>query len=94
LVVTLSTGEAIEAAMVGRDGVVGALAALDGRISISRAVVQISGHGAICEVEALKRAALVEINEGSYCPWLDHGSIDIVTREAADNVHRVPPRQH
>ena len=38
LVVTLSTGEAIEAAMVGRDGVVGALAALDGRISLSRAV--------------------------------------------------------
>ena len=30
LVVTLSTGEAIEAAMVGRDGVIGALAALDG----------------------------------------------------------------
>jgi hypothetical protein len=30
LVVTLSTGEMIEAAMVGRDGVIGALAALDG----------------------------------------------------------------
>src|SRR4029434_3175491 len=44
LVVTLSTGEAIEAAMVGRDGVIGAVAARDGRISLSRAVVQISGH--------------------------------------------------
>lgn len=31
LVVALSTGEMIEAAMVGRDGVVGAAAALDGR---------------------------------------------------------------
>jgi CRP-like cAMP-binding protein len=58
LVVTLSTGEVIEAAMVGRDGVVGALAALDGRVSLSRAVVQISGHGAICDVEALKRATM------------------------------------
>jgi CRP-like cAMP-binding protein len=45
LVVTLSTGELIEAAMVGRDGVVGAAAALNGRISISRAVVQIPGGG-------------------------------------------------
>ena len=35
---------------------IGALAALDGRISLSRAVVQISGHGAMCDVEALKRA--------------------------------------
>jgi CRP-like cAMP-binding protein len=58
LVVTLSTGDVIEAAMVGRDGVIGALAALDGRISLSRAVVQISGHGAMCEVEALKRATM------------------------------------
>jgi CRP-like cAMP-binding protein len=58
LVVTLSTGEVIEAAMVGRDGVIGALAALDGRISLSRGVVQISGHGAMCNVEALKRATM------------------------------------
>lgn len=29
LVVTLSTGESVEAAMVGRDGVIGAAAALD-----------------------------------------------------------------
>lgn len=43
LVVTLSSGEMIEAAMVGRDGVVGAAAALDGRISLSRAIVQIGG---------------------------------------------------
>jgi CRP-like cAMP-binding protein len=57
LVVTLSTGEVIEAAMVGRDGVIGASAALDGRISLSRAVVQISGRGANCDVDALKHTA-------------------------------------
>src|SRR6267378_3513300 len=44
LVVGLSTGEMIEAAMVGRDGVIGAAAALDGRISLSRAIVQLAGN--------------------------------------------------
>lgn len=58
LVVTLSTGEMIEAAMVGHDGVVGASAALDGKISLSRAIVQISGRGLACGIEALRGAAL------------------------------------
>lgn len=58
LVVTLSTGEMIEAAMVGRDGIVGAAAALDGRISLSRAIVQLSGSCLECDIGSLKRAAL------------------------------------
>jgi CRP-like cAMP-binding protein len=58
LVVTLSTGESIEAAMVGRDGVIGASAALDGRVSLSRAIVVIAGHGVACDAEALKRASM------------------------------------
>lgn len=58
LVVALSTGEMVEAAMVGRDGLVGASSALDGRISLSRAIVQIAGESFICEVNALKGAAL------------------------------------
>jgi CRP-like cAMP-binding protein len=58
LVVTLSGGEAIEAAMVGRDGVIGASAALDGKISVSRAVVQIAGRGVSCDIDALRRAAI------------------------------------
>jgi CRP-like cAMP-binding protein len=58
LVVGLSTGEMVEAAMVGRDGVVGASSALDGKISLSRAIVQISGGSLTCEVDALKGAAL------------------------------------
>jgi hypothetical protein len=40
LVVGLSSGEIIEAAMVGKDGVVGAFAALGGNIPINRAIVQ------------------------------------------------------
>src|SRR5207244_4567357 len=58
LVVTLSTGETIEAAMVGMDGVVGASAALDGRISLSRAIVQMAGDAVTCELGMLREAAI------------------------------------
>jgi len=58
LVVGLSTGEMVEAAMVGRDGVVGAAAALDGKISLSRAIVQLGGNAFRCDVDALRGAAL------------------------------------
>jgi len=58
LVVTLSTGETIEAAMVGHDGVVGASAALDGKISLSRGIVQLSGEMIVCNLEALRSVAL------------------------------------
>jgi CRP-like cAMP-binding protein len=58
LIVTLSTGEMIEAAMVGIDGVVGASAALDGKVSLSRGVVQLSGAAVMCDLEALKSVAL------------------------------------
>jgi CRP-like cAMP-binding protein len=54
LVVPLSTGETVETAMVGRDGIVGAGAALNGRVSLNRAVVQIGGHALRCPVEPLK----------------------------------------
>src|ERR1044072_2745303 len=58
LVVTLESGEAVEAAMVGSDGVVGASAALDGRISLSRGVVQLAGDIVVCNIEGLRSAAL------------------------------------
>lgn len=57
LVVTLSTGEMVEAAMVGRDGIVGAAAALDGQISLSRAIVQLAGDAFVCSVAALRQVA-------------------------------------
>lgn len=58
IVVGLSTGEMIEAAMIGNDGIVGASAALDSRTSLSRAIVQLGGEGLTCEVGVLKGAAL------------------------------------
>jgi CRP-like cAMP-binding protein len=42
LVVELEGGDMVEAAMVGRDGVVNAASALDGRISLCKAIVQMS----------------------------------------------------
>jgi CRP-like cAMP-binding protein len=58
LVVTLSTGDMIEAAMVGNDGVVGASAALDGKIAPSRGIIQLGGEIVVCDIDALKSITL------------------------------------
>src|SRR3978361_1515858 len=58
LVIGLVSGASVEGAMVGRDGVVGASAALDGKISLSRAVVQLEGSSLMCEIGALRGTAL------------------------------------
>jgi CRP-like cAMP-binding protein len=58
LVVILSTGETIEAAMVGRDGVVGASATLDGKVSLNRAIVQIAGRSFCCDLTNFKEFAV------------------------------------
>jgi CRP-like cAMP-binding protein len=58
LVVSLATGEMTEAAMVGRDGAIGMASALDGRVTMSRAIVQLGGDAMMCEPAAFKGAAL------------------------------------
>lgn len=57
LVVSLSSGEMVEAAMVGRDGAVGLAAALDGKISLNQAIIQLGGSALHCLPGALKAAA-------------------------------------
>jgi CRP-like cAMP-binding protein len=57
LVITLSDGKTVESAMVGRDGAVGAAAALDSRDSLSTAEVQIPGNAMMCNVAPLRKAA-------------------------------------
>ncbi|HEY4408132.1 MAG TPA: Crp/Fnr family transcriptional regulator [Xanthobacteraceae bacterium] len=57
LVVELASGEMIEAAMIGREGVVGGLAALDTSISVSRAIVQVAGAASTVEVDVVRRLA-------------------------------------
>ena len=56
LLIPLSNGQTVETAMVGRDGVIGALAAFGAKHSASRAVVQVSGECLVSEVEALTSA--------------------------------------
>jgi CRP-like cAMP-binding protein len=57
LVVSLSDGAMVEAAMVGRDSVFGASAALDGLTALTDAIVQQPGSASILDVEVLRSAA-------------------------------------
>src|SRR3954452_18359903 len=58
LVVTLATGETTEAAMVGKDGAMGIASALDGKVALSRAIVQLGGDAMVCDPAAFRGAAL------------------------------------
>jgi CRP-like cAMP-binding protein len=58
LIVTLSTGETTEAAMVGKDGAIGIASALDGKVALSRAIVQLNGDAVVCDPAVFKAAAL------------------------------------
>jgi CRP-like cAMP-binding protein len=57
LVVRLLNGDTIEAAMIGRDSVFGAAAALNGCIAINDAIVQLPGTASILGVAQIRRAA-------------------------------------
>lgn len=57
MVVTLLSGQTVEAAMVGRDGVVGGFPALDGRVALNRAIIQIAGTSLSCDVGILKQVS-------------------------------------
>jgi CRP-like cAMP-binding protein len=58
LVMGLQDGETVETAMVGCDGVVSASAALDGKISLSKGVIQLAGDVMVCEARDLKAVAM------------------------------------
>ena len=58
LVVGLSTGEMIEGAMVGKDGVVGAAAALDSKIALTQGIVQLPGDAFFCDAATFKGIAM------------------------------------
>jgi CRP-like cAMP-binding protein len=57
LIVGVSTGQFVEAGMLGRNGVIGAGAALDGQIALNTAIGQADGAGTMIEASVLKRAA-------------------------------------
>jgi CRP-like cAMP-binding protein len=60
LVVELSGGQIVEAAMIGRDSMLGATSALDGQVSLNKAIIQLPGHG-----EALDAARFRAVAEQS-----------------------------
>lgn len=53
MVIELSNGAVVETAMVGRDGVVNAAAAMTGSPSINKAVVQLEGHASMIQATML-----------------------------------------
>ena len=57
LVVALAGGEAIEAAMIGRDSVYGGSSALDGMVSLNKVIVQLAGEGVSLDVARLREIA-------------------------------------
>ena len=53
-VVELSSGQAIEIAMIGRDTLAGGMFAMDGKISLNKGIVQIGGTGWTIDVDKLR----------------------------------------
>lgn len=58
LVVELAEGEVLETAMVGRDGVLGVCSALDGKVSLNKAIVQSPGMATIVDADRVRDVAL------------------------------------
>jgi CRP-like cAMP-binding protein len=73
LVVELASGEMIEAAMIGREGVVGGLSALDSNISINQAIVQVAGAASVVDVDHIRR--LAEQSEGFRATLIKHEQV-------------------
>ena len=57
LVVELDVGAMVETAMVGRDGVLNAAPALDGKVSLNKGIVQSAGSAGTIEVNRFRRLA-------------------------------------
>jgi CRP-like cAMP-binding protein len=57
LVVGMTTGLFVEAGMLGRNGVIGAAAPLDGSIALVRAIAQVASAGMAAETAVVKRLA-------------------------------------
>jgi CRP-like cAMP-binding protein len=57
LVVEMKVGDMIETAMVGRDGVANGTAALDGKVSLHKAIVQVAGAALAISPDTLRKMA-------------------------------------
>jgi CRP-like cAMP-binding protein len=81
LVVSLASGETIEAAMIGNQSVFGASAALDGGISVNDATVQFAGDASIIAIPDLRTAA--ERSIGFRTTLIRHEQVILVQAQQA-----------
>jgi CRP-like cAMP-binding protein len=58
LVVEMQKGDIIETAMVGRDGVVNASGALNGKLALNKGIIQVEGAAAAIDPDALRSLAI------------------------------------
>jgi CRP-like cAMP-binding protein len=61
LVVEMKEGDMLETAMVGRDGVFGVTAALDGKVSLNKAIVQMPGTASVMRIDRAGDLALADV---------------------------------
>lgn len=93
LVVSLASGETIEAAMVGRESVVGTAAALDGKMSLNQAIVQIAGTASALDIDRLR--ALADADAGVRATLIRHEQLVLAQAQqsaACNAVHTVEAR--
>ena len=93
LVVELASGEMIEAAMIGREGVVGGLSALNSKISISRAIVQVSGAASAVDVDHVRH--LAEQSAGFRMTLIKHEQVLLAQSQqsaACNAIHTIEAR--
>ena len=60
LVVELQEGDMIETAMVGNDGAQGASSALDGKLSLHKAIIQVPGVASVVKADKARQIALTD----------------------------------
>jgi CRP-like cAMP-binding protein len=60
LVVEMKEGDVLETAMVGKDGVLGASSALDGKMSLNKAIVQAVGVASVMNADKVRELAKVD----------------------------------
>jgi CRP-like cAMP-binding protein len=93
VVIPLAGGEMIEAAMIGSDSIVGGSAALDGRVALNKAIVQVGGSGSSLEIGYLR--ALANASVGFRTTLINHDQMILVQAQqsAACNIsHAVESR--
>jgi CRP-like cAMP-binding protein len=93
LVVPLASGETIETAMVGREGIVGGAPALNNNIAIQKAVMQIAGVASVLNAERLR--SLAKDSESLRATLNAHEQIILVQAQesaACNATHQVEAR--